>query len=324
MYYSALSMTLLCLFIYGSEDNNSQPQSSDKKMVKGISRVRRIEDADCNRHNAWIRTPLGQQMIYNARLKQALIDEEMKWRNLPAYIIDVTTKVIFKVGSHSSCNTEKLVHPLHRAEYFYNTPHNYYYPYEYSDGGLWNSKFSGYSHWSQELPYNEDNRFRKVAISIDFGVQAYGLGACKLEDGIFERDWNGDAKAIFAEYGIEAPKKCTLSLLERVVMGFIYERIWQSGSILNQSSCADEFLTAIKSEFTSKQCDNDDGKRSARNAELIQRYVYPIMPRGREMRLGEVMRKRVLDGDNDPYASVELTELSITVKRPDLTQEPIM
>lgn len=161
------------------------------------------------------------------------------------------------------------------------------------------------------------------ASTIDFAVQACGVGDCKPGDDIFKRDWNGIAKAIFVEYNIRPPEKCTLSLLERIVRGFIYERMQQSGSALDQSSYADEFLAAVKHEFTSKQGDTDDGTRTARNAAWLQRYVYPEMPLSRDTRFGELMRKEVLDGDNDPYASVELTELSITVKKPDLTREPI-
>ena len=128
-------------------------------------------------------------------------------------------------------------------------------------------------------------------------------------------------------------KKCEykMSLLEEAILGFLKERmVDRQRSDLTKRAFhytkypfADRFAACIKHEWTSKKSEEDTGVRTEMEGDLIQRHMmrsayWPSQwyNDAKNRRRGEDIRKSRLDGDNDPLASIELSEFEVTVKLP--------
>lgn len=322
MNYQTLSLVLLCSIIpsiYGMDCNNNDPsmREDDSGNVENMSWSSEESDEDDeNRGNVrfiGFSKKLIDPLLEDLQTSQKLQLGSLTLSPQSIYKITIATEVRYRFGlQNKSLRSDDIVHPLHRPEYFNERKYdNYYYPYKFSDGGLSNTALSYYGHTIDENPSNNNDinkPFKEVVMAIGCIVRASDI---YNPHGSY--DWTPEEKDIFAKHGDYAPAK--LSLLERAVLGFLREQAIDIRD--NETGYVNRYVECIKREWTSKKKLDDDGMRTLEDRELLKKHIYFDEHGYTEgTRSGERLRI-LLDGNNDPHASVELTKFSVTVKKMD-------
>jgi hypothetical protein len=210
-------------------------------------------------------------------------------------------------------------------------------PYKDGDGGLLNPIIRRYETVKESVTGPD---YTGVQIAVSGCVSADGVAAYKFDNTHIGNHYEKYVLGTWDPYEGKLLKKdhYKMSKLEEAILGFLKERMIDRQisdlckrpfTTVAKMSFADRFAQCIKHEWTSKQNGQDSGLRTDLESDLIQRHMarstyWPSRWHSpKDMRSGEEMRREHLHGNDDPYASVELSEFEVEVKIPGVKDEDI-